>query len=123
MSVSGSSLCRAEVDVARASDRPPPVIQLGPVNQTLPIGSMASLPCQATSQDTKITWLKDGVPLSTLHEDRVNLDEDNTLSIKGNSPLFVFLVLYAFFVLYNLQKGVLVRRSDLYPIKFTYHFS
>ena len=50
--------------------------------QTLPLGSTASLPCQATSQETMITWLKDGVPLDS-PEERIYLDEENTLTIKG----------------------------------------
>jgi hypothetical protein len=33
VSESGSCLARAEVAVARDSDRPPPILQLGPVNQ------------------------------------------------------------------------------------------
>jgi len=46
------------------------------------LGSTASLPCQATSQETLITWLKDGVPLDSV-EDRISLDDENTLTIKG----------------------------------------
>jgi hypothetical protein len=35
VSESGSCLARAEVAVARDSDRPPPILQLGPVNQVI----------------------------------------------------------------------------------------
>ena len=65
VSQSGSVIARAEIDVAKEVDRPPPIIQLGPVNQTLPIQTSASLPCQASGDET-ISWLRDGVPLSTL---------------------------------------------------------
>ena len=83
VSESGSILTRAEVNVAKEADRPPPIIQLGPVNQTLPIRTMASLPCQASGTHEIITWLKDGVPLSTLDDRRHVIDSDNTLSIKS----------------------------------------
>ena len=83
VSESGSILTRAEVNVAKEADRPPPIIQLGPVNQTLPIRTVASLPCQASGTHEIITWLKDGVPLSTLDDRRHVIDSDNTLSIKS----------------------------------------
>ena len=75
-------IARAEIDVAKEVDRPPPIIQLGPVNQTLPIQTSASLPCQASGDET-ISWLRDGVPLSTLVDRRYLVDGDNTLSIKS----------------------------------------
>ena len=56
---------------------------LGPVNQTLPIRTSASLPCQASGAHDAISWLKDGVPLSTLDNRRHVIDSDNTLSIKS----------------------------------------
>lgn len=46
------------------------------------MGSTGSLPCQATSQETLITWLKDGVPFD-FQEERIQLDDENTLTIKG----------------------------------------
>ena len=82
VSQSGSVIARAEIDVAKEVDRPPPIIQLGPVNQTLPIRTSASLPCQASGDET-ISWLRDGVPLSTLVDRRYLVDSDNTLSIKS----------------------------------------
>ena len=82
VSQSGSVIARAEIDVAKEVDRPPPIIQLGPVNQTLPIQTSASLPCQASGDET-ISWLRDGVPLSTLVDRRYLVDGDNTLSIKS----------------------------------------
>ena len=83
VSESGSILARAEVNVAKEADRPPPIIQLGPVNQTLPIRTSASLPCQASGAHDTISWLKDGVPLSTLNNRRYVTDSDNTLLIKS----------------------------------------
>ena len=69
--------------MAKEADRPPPIIQLGPVNQTLPVMTSASLPCQASGAHEVISWLKDGVPLSTLDDARFQVDSDNTLVIKG----------------------------------------
>jgi hypothetical protein len=83
VSESGSVLSRAEVNVAREADRPPPIIQLGPVNQTLAIRTSGSLPCQASGAHETISWLKDGVPLSTLDNNRHSVDSDNTLTIKS----------------------------------------
>ena len=84
VSESGSVMARSEIDVSKEVDRPPPIIQLGPVNQTLPIRTSASLPCQASGDET-ISWLKDGVPLTTLVDRRYQVDSDNTLSIKSKS--------------------------------------
>ena len=86
VSESGSSLSRAEVRVSKERDHPPPIIQLGPVNQTLPIKTSATLPCDASDHET-IVWLKDGVPISTIAtETRIYVDGDNTLTIKGICP-------------------------------------
>ena len=93
VSESGSSLSRAEVRVAKETDLPPPIIQLGPVNQTLPTKVSATLPCEASDHDA-IIWLKDGVPIATLAVDtRIYVDNDNTLTIKG----MVFQVKYNIF--------------------------
>ena len=73
--------------MAKEADRPPPIIQLGPVNQTLPIRTVATLPCQASGTHETISWLKDGVPLSTLNERRYQIDSDNTLSIKSKPTI------------------------------------
>ena len=77
-------MSRVEVRVSKERDHPPPIIELGPVNQTLPIKTSATLPCEASDYDS-ITWLKDGVPISTLAatETRIYVDGDNTLTIKG----------------------------------------
>ena len=84
VSQSGSSMSRAEVRVAKETDLPPPIIIHGPVNQTLPIKTSATLPCEASDHET-IIWLKDGVPISTLvaTETRIYVDNENTLTIKG----------------------------------------
>ncbi|PSN52194.1 hypothetical protein C0J52_06109 [Blattella germanica] len=43
----GSVTWRARLTVTSPEDHPPPIITLGPTNQTLPVKSMAVLPCSA----------------------------------------------------------------------------
>lgn len=43
-------------------ETPPPIIELGPANQTLPLKSVASLPCRAVGTPTpRVHWHKEGV--------------------------------------------------------------
>lgn len=66
LSVAGSATIRAFLQVTSIDDIPPPIIQIGPANQTLPIGSMAMLPCRAIGNPpSRIRWYKDGMPLQT----------------------------------------------------------
>ena len=88
VSESGSSLARAEVRVLTSADRPPPIIQLGPANQTVKAGSAVKMPCQATQTSGQtIVWLKDGVPLATTMaaDQRIAVENDNTLVIEGRN--------------------------------------
>ncbi|XP_066991291.2 roundabout homolog 2 [Anabrus simplex] len=65
LSVAGSTTVRAFLQVTSVDDVPPPIIQIGPANQTLPLKSVATLPCQATgSPPPKIKWYKNGSPLT-----------------------------------------------------------
>lgn len=66
LSVAGSATIRAFLQVTSVDDIPPPIIQIGPANQTIPIGSMAMLPCRAIGNPIpRIRWYKDGMPLQT----------------------------------------------------------
>lgn len=66
LSVAGSATIRAFLQVTSVDDIPPPIIQIGPANQTLPIGSVAMLPCRAIGNPApRIRWYKDGMPLQT----------------------------------------------------------
>lgn len=59
----GSLLARTRLEVTATGSTPPPlVIEVGPANQTLPIKSPASLPCQAEGQPVK--WIRDGLPIN-----------------------------------------------------------
>lgn len=66
LSVAGSATIRAFLQVTSVDDIPPPIIQIGPANQTLPIGSMAMIPCRAIGNPPpRIRFYKDGMPLQT----------------------------------------------------------
>lgn len=82
LSVAGSSTIRAFLQVTSVDDTPPPIIQIGPANQTLPAGSIAHLPCRASGEPTpRIKWFKDGQPLQTGH--RLLLVQSGSLKIDG----------------------------------------
>ncbi|XP_050293161.1 roundabout homolog 2 [Anthonomus grandis grandis] len=85
LSVAGSNSVRAFLQVTSVADLPPPIIQIGPANQTLPVHSDVTLHCKASNPEGDppvIRWLKDGDPLT---EDRMpkryTLKMDGTLVI------------------------------------------
>ncbi|XP_052863917.1 roundabout homolog 2-like [Anopheles cruzii] len=76
----GSVSTRVVLSVNLQHDRPPPLIVQGPVNQTLPIKSVAILPCKASGAPTPvISWYKDGIPVPT--SAKTNISETGTLTI------------------------------------------
>eukprot|EP00063_Salmo_salar_P018783 XP_013993618.1 PREDICTED: roundabout homolog 2-like [Salmo salar] len=85
LTVAGSILAKAQLEVADASkDRPPPIIRQGPSNQTQAVGGVALLRCQASGDpEPTVTWLKDG--LSLLGKDlRMALLEPGSLQIQSS---------------------------------------
>uniref|UniRef100_W8BH41 Roundabout-2 n=1 Tax=Ceratitis capitata TaxID=7213 RepID=W8BH41_CERCA len=65
-SVVDSTTIRAFLQVTSVDDTPPPIIQIGPSNQTLPKGSVAMLPCRASGNPTpRVKWYKDGTMLQS----------------------------------------------------------
>ncbi|KAJ8953117.1 hypothetical protein NQ314_007399, partial [Rhamnusium bicolor] len=85
LSVAGSSSVRAFLQVTSVADLPPPIIQIGPANQTLPLHSVVTLHCKASSPEgdpPKIRWLKDGKILQRGSlPDRYTLSSSGTLDI------------------------------------------
>lgn len=80
VNAAGSAVWRARLTVTSPEDRPPPVITLGPANQTLPVKSMATLPCRAIGTPTPvITWYKDGAAVQP--GPRVNVSDTGLLQI------------------------------------------
>lgn len=67
VSEAGSLVARTRLEVITVSSPPPPVIDVGPANQTLPLGSPATLSCSTTepnSRELPLTWWKDGIQLN-----------------------------------------------------------
>jgi hypothetical protein len=63
-------------------DIPPPIIQIGPTNQTLPKGSVATLPCRAAGTPSpEIKWSKDGNAIQV--KSRFVIVQSGTLKIDG----------------------------------------
>lgn len=77
----GSISSRVVLQLNTQDEQPPPIIVYGPVNQTLPIKSMCSLPCKSIGTPVPvISWYKDGLPI--VPNDRINIsDESGTLTI------------------------------------------
>ncbi|XP_060534576.1 roundabout homolog 2-like [Cylas formicarius] len=94
LSVAGSNSVRAFMQVTSVADQPPPIIQIGPANQTLPFHSDVTLHCKASSPEGNppITrWLKDGKHLTkdnlpgrlTLNPDGILIIDDLQLEDSG----------------------------------------
>lgn len=71
---------RVVLSLNTQDDRPPPIITLGPTNQTLPLKSVAALACKSIGHPTPIiSWYRDGIPV--VLSERITLSEDGTLTI------------------------------------------
>ncbi|CRK93235.1 CLUMA_CG006779, isoform A [Clunio marinus] len=77
----GSVSTRVVLSVNLQDDSPPPLIIQGPMNQTLPIKSVASLPCKVSGNPQPIvSWYKDGIPVTT--SEKISIDTNGLLTIK-----------------------------------------
>lgn len=64
------------------SDRPPPVIRQGPINQTVAVDGTVVLNCAVSGNSSPtILWRKDGVLLST-HDSRIKQLDTGALQIR-----------------------------------------
>lgn len=82
INAAGSVSSRTRLTVTSKEDRPPPIILSGPVNQSLPIDSVAYMSCEAEGNPKPvISWYKDGVPVSSSH--KVNMSNPNHLEIQS----------------------------------------
>lgn len=76
----GSVSSRVVLAINTQDDRPPPIILHGPSNQTLPLKSMAVLPCRAIgTPNPVVSWYRDGIPVT--QSSRVNISESGTLTL------------------------------------------
>lgn len=70
-------------------DIPPPIIQIGPSNQTLPKGSVAMLPCRSIGTPVpQVKWSKDGESL--LNRNRFVIVQSGTLKVDGKFSFLLF---------------------------------
>lgn len=84
VNAAGSASTRTRLTITSKEDRPPPVIIRGPVNQTLPINSVASLSCEALGNPSPIiSWYKEGIPV--VASDKVEMLKDGGLEISNLS--------------------------------------
>uniref|UniRef100_A0A8D3E1E8 Roundabout, axon guidance receptor, homolog 2 (Drosophila) n=1 Tax=Scophthalmus maximus TaxID=52904 RepID=A0A8D3E1E8_SCOMX len=65
LTVAGSIMAKAQLEVADAlKDRPPPIIRQGPSNQTQALGGATLLRCQASGEpEPTVSWRKNGASL------------------------------------------------------------
>jgi hypothetical protein len=87
-------------------DVPPPIVQIGPANQTLPLQSVAMLPCQAIgTPQPRIKWYKNGSPLIS-QGPRIKVMDSGTLHIDGEDKS-----------MYNLARSLhaLLQVCDSFP--------
>ncbi|XP_057341638.1 protein sax-3 isoform X1 [Microplitis mediator] len=80
ISQAGASTATVFLQVTPIEEVPPPIIELGPANQTLPLKSTAYLPCRAVGTPTpRVHWHKDGdlVPLGS----RITMSSNGTLIV------------------------------------------
>lgn len=76
----GAVTARAKLMVTSQDDKPPPLIIHGPVNQTLPVKSVAVLTCAAVGHPAPvISWYRDGIPVPL--SARANVSDSGTLTI------------------------------------------
>ncbi|XP_075876403.1 roundabout homolog 2-like [Nelusetta ayraudi] len=84
LTVAGSIMAKAQLEVADAlKDRPPPIIRQGPANQTQVLGGVSLLRCQASGEpEPTVTWRKNGVSLAG-KDPRFSLLEHGSLQIQN----------------------------------------
>merc|ERR1719471_1522096 len=84
-SVAGSIATKAYLEVTAMADEPPPIIDIGPANQTLPVNTLAILPCEASGSPTpSVSWEKNGESISGVQFDpRIIINATGSLRIEN----------------------------------------
>ncbi|KAK6168335.1 hypothetical protein SNE40_020892 [Patella caerulea] len=81
LNVIGSDKASAIIEVREQDSRPPPIIRIGPQNQTLPSKEVAWLPCEAIGDpQPTIRWYMSGRPIVT-NDHRITVLDSGTLQI------------------------------------------
>ena len=82
-------MTKAYLEVTAIEDQPPPIIAMGPANQTLPINTIAVLPCQASGNPKpSIRWFKDQKAITQTESSRLMVEETGTLVIDSKNVAF-----------------------------------
>nr|XP_040563510.1 roundabout homolog 2-like [Lepeophtheirus salmonis] len=82
LSVAGSTATKAYLEVTALRDTPPPIIIMGTANQTLPLNTIAILPCKASgAPEPTISWYKNQSPISIDDSSRILVESSGTLVI------------------------------------------
>ena len=73
------------------ADEPPPIIRVGPANQTLPVNTLAILPCEASgSPQPTVSWMKNAEPISAQQYDpRITINGTGSLKIESKKREFL----------------------------------
>ncbi|KAK0079139.1 hypothetical protein PV325_001681 [Microctonus aethiopoides] len=80
ISQAGASTATVFLQITPIEEVPPPIIELGPANQTLPVKTTAYLPCRAVGTPTpRVQWHKDGVLVSL--SSRITMSSNGTLIV------------------------------------------
>uniref|UniRef100_A0A182SY83 Ig-like domain-containing protein n=1 Tax=Anopheles maculatus TaxID=74869 RepID=A0A182SY83_9DIPT len=93
LSVAGSTTSRAYLQVLTSQDsNPPPILQIVPANQTLPRGTVATLPCRASGNPTPmIRWMKNATDINLSGGNgRFSIIQGGTLRIDGKHKPLTF---------------------------------
>lgn len=87
ISQAGASTATVFLQVTSTEEIPPPIIELGPANQTLLLKSTATMPCRAVgTPNPKVNWHKDGALVKL--GSRITMASNGTLFIEDRSFLF-----------------------------------
>lgn len=81
ISQAGASTATVFLQVTSTEEIPPPIIELGPANQTLLLKSTATMPCRAVgTPNPKVNWHKDGALVKL--GSRITMASNGTLFIE-----------------------------------------
>ena len=77
-------MTKGQLEVTTLGYLPPPLIEVGPTNQTIPEGQPATLPCEVSGVPTPdVQWHFNKDVLDEEDEDRITIDSQGTLTIQG----------------------------------------
>uniref|UniRef100_A0A3P9JAT1 Roundabout, axon guidance receptor, homolog 3 (Drosophila) n=1 Tax=Oryzias latipes TaxID=8090 RepID=A0A3P9JAT1_ORYLA len=114
ISVAGSVLTKALLEVEGPSGRIPPIIRQGPANQTVSLGATVQLHCRVVrGTSVKISWEKDGERLQG-NKLRLTLMENGTLQITDDTDSGMYTCVVSSVTGESSWSGVLTVRVSEY---------